>query len=197
MAVEKQRGCGYRKVGGLYMVCNGAGRSCGRLPFPLKTCPTCGGGIKLTRSVQFMKAKALLAHAPKCKTPKDCKGCPLNELKEETIGLMTVGERHYTPSTFTFEASHMGISKRISAIPKQLKIGETWIFLGHKEAAIDGLNKVPGVFHVFRPQRIELIVDSKIKNKAWVKNYAKKGVTLVEVPVDDPDHHAGKKKKRR
>lgn len=189
MAIEKQRGCGYRKVGGLYLVGGNAGRPCGRLPFPIRTCPTCGGGIKLTRSIQFMKAQALLELAPKCKTPEECNGCPLSELKEETIGLMTVGEKHYTPEAFAFEASKMGISKRISAIPRQLKLGKTWIFLGHKEACIDGLKKAPGIFHVFRPGRIELIVDEKIKNKRWVKRLAKKGVVLVEVPVNDPDHH--------
>jgi len=32
MAVEAKRGCGYRKVGGLYIVSGGQGISCHRLP---------------------------------------------------------------------------------------------------------------------------------------------------------------------
>jgi hypothetical protein len=41
MAVEPKRGCGYRKVGGIYLVSGGEGRPCGCLQIPLHTCPSC------------------------------------------------------------------------------------------------------------------------------------------------------------
>jgi hypothetical protein len=49
MAIEAKRGCGYRKVGGLYLVTFGAGRHCGKMPIRCAVCPTCNQGIKPTR----------------------------------------------------------------------------------------------------------------------------------------------------
>jgi hypothetical protein len=46
----------------------------------------------------------------------------------------------------------------------------------------------PAIFHVFKTQKLELIVTEKMKSEKWVKDFVKKGVTLVEVPEDDPDH---------
>ena len=46
MAIEKPRRCGYRKVGGLYMVGEMASMmSCGQFPFALTQCPCCGSGF--------------------------------------------------------------------------------------------------------------------------------------------------------
>lgn len=39
MAVETRRGCGYRKVGGIYLVCDGAGFRCDQLPVNLEVIP--------------------------------------------------------------------------------------------------------------------------------------------------------------
>lgn len=36
MAIEPRRGCGYRKMGGLYLVADALGEVCHRLPFPLQ-----------------------------------------------------------------------------------------------------------------------------------------------------------------
>ena len=49
MAVEARRGCGYRKVGGLYLMGGTGGMPCCKMPIPLHVCPTCHGGIKQTR----------------------------------------------------------------------------------------------------------------------------------------------------
>jgi len=51
MAQESKRGCGYRKVGGLYLVGDGIFVPCDRLPYLLETCPVCGHGIHFTRSM--------------------------------------------------------------------------------------------------------------------------------------------------
>lgn len=42
--VEGARGCGFRKTDGLYLVCDGLGSACGKLPIPCEVCPTCGRG---------------------------------------------------------------------------------------------------------------------------------------------------------
>jgi len=49
MAVEAIRGCGFRRVNGLYLCGEFIGSSCDRMPFPLTTCPVCGQGIKVGR----------------------------------------------------------------------------------------------------------------------------------------------------
>lgn len=40
MAVETKRGCGYRKIGGLYLVAGNLSEPCDRLPWPLHVYPT-------------------------------------------------------------------------------------------------------------------------------------------------------------
>lgn len=49
MAIEARRGCGYRKVGGIYLVGGGIGVPCDRLPYPLTVCPCCSQGVKQGR----------------------------------------------------------------------------------------------------------------------------------------------------
>ena len=56
MAIEEKRGCGYRQVGGIYLVGDGLAIGCDRLPFPLGACPACGAGIHFTRSITEIDA---------------------------------------------------------------------------------------------------------------------------------------------
>jgi len=58
--LEPRRGCGYRKVGKLYVRGFGTFRECHRLPIPLTTCPVCGAGIGFTRGWMRLQAKKLL-----------------------------------------------------------------------------------------------------------------------------------------
>lgn len=58
MAVEARRGCGFRKVGGLYMVSGALSSPCERLPLELHVCPVCNAGIKQTRAWQWIKPPA-------------------------------------------------------------------------------------------------------------------------------------------
>jgi hypothetical protein len=51
---ELPRGCGYRKPGGFYLVSDGQGDPCGRLPIPLKRCPCCGEGVKFSRGTTWL-----------------------------------------------------------------------------------------------------------------------------------------------
>lgn len=197
MAVEARRGCGYRKVGGLYLVTSGSGRGCGRLPFPLRTCPYCNAGVKISRGLQFLKAEVLLDGIPECKSPEKCEGCPLSVFGDASIwgskgivGLQSIGEIFYKPEEFIFEAQKLGISRRIPHFPKRLKIGETWVFLAHRRAYPDpetGELK-PGIFYLFKPERIERVVDENYPQEKRESDL-KRGITLVEVPANDKDHH--------
>lgn len=135
MSVEPRRGCGYRKIGGLYLVSGGYGVVCDRLPIPLGVCPTCSHGIKQTRGFTWVDAAALVGGVhPNC---ADDFPCPLCMAPHQLgrCGLLWIGEKFYkTPYDFDREAAVLGVSRRISAIPRGFKVGETWILFAHPKA---------------------------------------------------------------
>lgn len=214
MAVEAQRGCGYRKVGGLYLVSGGLGAPCDRLPFPLHVCPTCAQGIKQSRGWQWVNGFILFGGVH---LPENCndRRCPLCQFTEQfkSAGLLWVGEKFYKrPNDFVNESRTLGVSRRIKAIPHGMKLGETWVLLGHSKAVynftvpvseefvLDGQELIkdsytPGIFQVFKPSAVELIVTKRqLRDETFLenlKNHQKKtGVEIktVIVPEDDPDH---------
>lgn len=215
MAVEARRGCGYRKVGGLYLVSPPVGSVCDRLPLPLTVCPTCGGGIKQARGWTWVNLPALVEGVhPQC---RDNFACPLCMAPERIgkAGLMWVGAKFYTPQSFQREAADLGISKRISAIPQGFKLGETWVLLAHPEGFTRGPacrcehrdkqhtwngactlcdcqkfdNVLPGIFQVFKPTAIEkIITKTQSQDAELVEGLKKRGISAVVVPDDDPDH---------
>jgi len=138
MAVEATRGCGSRKVGGLYMVGSGLSAPCLRMPANVEVCPVCGEGLRFFRGWRTINARGMFGG--NCKVvgitteiPKWCavQTCPFDQDK---VGLMWVGEKFYTPEKFIEEAHSMGVSKRINAVPKDFVLGETWVLLAHKKA---------------------------------------------------------------
>ena len=141
MAVEPRRGCGFRKIGGLYFVGGGRTVFCDRLPILLEVCPTCAHGIKQTRGFTWVNAEVLVDGVhPNC---KDNFPCPLCMAPGELgrCGLLWIGERFYkTPAHFDREAMELGISRRISAIPRGFKVGETWILFAHPKAIASPLS---------------------------------------------------------
>lgn len=191
---EGSRGCGYRKKGGKYFVSDGISKACGRLPIPLTVCPCCNQGIKQSRGFTWLSGKILIVGAcsiVKASSVKNpCYGCPLNVIEKiDKFGLMWVGAKYY-PSTSDFnkEASLQGISKRISQIPKDFVLGETWIALGHPEAIVkakDGgeLETQPGIFQMFKPSRIEYVVTGR-ETEEELDAMEARGFTLVDVIPD-------------
>lgn len=219
-SVETERGCGYRKLGGLYMIGGGEMFTCHRLPFPLHVCPTCGGGIKQARGWSWIQPRALFKedNEPRCIPPDEhvharrltrgrrqpsaaphaCVMCPAGGQAgtPERAGLLWVGERFYpTPEDFLHEAQTQGISKRLSQLPKDFEPGITVVYVAHPKAGprrwwehdsdaafIEDDNGIlycqhcgkvnnpmcpycvdepwPGVFMTWRPQRIELVVET-------------------------------------
>ena len=141
MAVERKRGCGYRKIGGTYLEGEpGPGYECGRLPLPIKPCPLCDQRPAFTRGLQRITPLNLLHAATPCRAaPEHCRACPLNvAVAQETAGLLWVGGRFYTPESFTAEAVALGPSKRVPwPLPKWFEFGTTWVFLAHEEATAE------------------------------------------------------------
>lgn len=180
MAIESKRGCGYRKVGGIYLVSDAQGFSCDRLPFPLHVCPTCGEGIKFSRGWTWIKPYKLFDGdhflidnqdvRMDCQCEKFCPACypSLHFIHIQTdenlkAGLLWIGEKYYTPESFKKEANELGISKRISTVPRNFKVGITWVFLAHiKGCQIKNKEGFPedkpAIFMAFQPRRIEQIV---------------------------------------
>lgn len=154
MAQEQKRGCGYRKVGGIYLVGSYISISCDRLPFPLKSCPVCGAGMHFTRAMTEINPLKLFGthdtQVPVFKDNPDVAGtitkvncfdkfrpCYVCDPSNEPAYLMMVGEKFYpTPEHFMNEAMAQGISKRIPFIPKNFKVGRTIIYLAHNKACV-------------------------------------------------------------
>ena len=173
MATEQVRQCGYRKVGGLYLCGAGLPLTCDRLPYELIICPACGGGIKFTRGWTWLDWRKYAGeHVLEPNICKCVEGiCPVcyPYTDNQPYGLLWCGEQFYTPEAFIQEAIQMGVSRRIAAVPKNLKLGETWILFAHKNVEtvnvsdtgskweLEEENKA-AVFYAFRPQSLELLI---------------------------------------
>src|SRR5438128_2788017 len=140
--------------------------NCYKLPIPLTVCPCCGEGVKQSRGFTWINS-ALFSSA-ECGEAEKCRKdlCPAN-MQNVRMGLLWVGEKFYpTADAFEKESYMQGISKRISQVPREFVIGETWIALAHPKAvnAIgEGgtIQSAPGIFSLFRPMRIEYVVTGK------------------------------------
>ena len=204
MAIEGKRGCGYRKIGGLYLVGTGMAAVCHRLPFPLDVCPVCGAGIHFSRGFTWVEPRSLLGICPtagSCKCPVDI--CPVYHPPAGRAGLLWVGQKYYSPESFVREAEQMGVSKRIAQVPREFKVGETWIYLAHKHAVTnrtiektdlgfgvetDNPDSGPGIFYAFRPQHIEKLIRESDATDETIEKLNKRGITPVIVPDGDSDH---------
>jgi len=216
MAVEAKRGCGYRKVGNIYLCIDPEAISlpCDRLPYPLETCHCCGAGFEFSRGWRWFHPTSLF----KCDHPLDpfCMECACGDLpmvcptcfptqifgctsdlpeNQTRAGMLWVGKANYTPGEFTQEAIRMGISRRIHTIPRDFVVGQTWVYLAHLDAVStydrteqEDATK-PGLIMAYRPSRIEMIVTETQSNDGdFMEALEDRGLTPVVVPDDDPDH---------
>jgi hypothetical protein len=197
MAVEAKRGCGYRKVGGLYLVSDkSAMMPCCKLPIILKICPCCGQGIKQARGWTWIDPQQWLA--------KLCEGskmqsalCPAANPEQfgNKAGLLWIGEAFYkTPADFIQEAQTLGISRRIFSVPRGFEVGKHWVFFAHPNVlnhipGAEPQEKVAGIFHMFKPTRIEkIITQSMADDEELMEDLLKRKITPVVVPDNDKDH---------
>lgn len=138
MSVEPRRGCGFRKVGGLYLVGPKLERGCGKLPLELHVCPTCHGGIKQTRGWTWIDPAPIL-NAAQCAIPGSCADCVLAHpwALGPKAGLLWVGEKFYPePHDFLAEAGAMGISRRIPKLPRGFELGQHYVLIAHPKAIV-------------------------------------------------------------
>lgn len=213
MAIEAKRGCGYRKVGGIYLVGGEIFAHCDRLPLPLDTCPYCGHGFTFNRGVTRVDAAAVFGEHDPC----FCNLCNVCTPPEGISLLMWVGKSHYLdPEAFIREAIVQGISRKISNIPKDLELNKTVIYLAHRDAVngtlpagsqasmeINGkyldfqprmveveqkAAPSPGIFASFVPTRIERLVWQRDATEERLEEWVKRGITPVIIPDGDVDH---------
>lgn len=219
MSAEPRRGCGYRRVHGLYLVADAGSFHCCKLPIalPPHKCNVCGldHTIHQTRGLTWLDPKPLLASKSCTEFIQSEPFCPAADpagLGDEVL-LQWVGVAHYeTPEKFAFEAQFQGISRRIRSLPNRFKLGETYILLAHSKAiVVPGIDTgitaatllgietlktdhtyVPGIFYIFKPTRVEKIVTaSEFMDSAAMDKLREQGLTPVPVPDNDPDHSNG------
>ena len=175
----------------MYLCSSGYGRHCGALPIELSVCPTCHAGFKPARGWTWVNLAALAAVRGCSKgveigggdyaIGQGCGDCPIADGRIQEVGLIWVGEKFYpTANSFAEEANRMGISRRISAIPRRFKLGETWVALAHRKVIEALPDPKAGIFHVFKPIAIEYVVreDDSEEKLTKIEN---RGITLVRV----------------
>lgn len=184
--IEGKRGCGYRKPGGLYLVSDGLSAPCGKLPIPLEVCPCCCGGIKPTRGWTWVNGTQLAADkACLAAGTTNCALCPMSKPMGR-VGLLWVGEAYYkSTQSFVDEAHRQGVSRRISGVPRDFKLGETWVWLAHRKCIEnpDG-SWTAGVFRAFKPRAIEYVVRGD-ETDDELESLCKRGITPVRVVRDE------------
>lgn len=218
MAIEAKRGCGYRKINGIYLVGGGIGVPCDRLPILLDICSCCGQGIKQARGWTWVNVDKLIGgpHITKTSYSSDflvrkletefCpehRTCPLCGRPQEIgrAGLLWIGESFYpTPQDFIREGIELGFSRRIRTVPRGFQPGETYVLLAHPKACTveESLSDMfpdemvtrqkPGIFYVWLPQRIEKILLESQRDSEEIEDLRKRGITPVFVPDSDLDH---------
>ena len=202
--VDHERGCGWRKPGGLYLVGGGLSQPCGKLPIPLRHCPCCGHGIKAARGWTWVDADALAAPYS-CGDEKlgRCCACPLGH-KIGMAGLIWVGGQYYkTAEDFCRESDEHGVSRRISRVPNGFVAGVTWVLLAHRKTMQEkcgeckgnggafggkpcvacegtGIVLTPAVFRLFQPKAIEYVTKGD-EAQEELDALAKRGITPVKV----------------
>lgn len=215
--VDSERGCGWRKPRGLYLVTEPQNLSpCGRLPLALDVCPTCGHGIKPVRSWTWVDAWALFSQTTcALKGEAGCASCPLKDPlpTEFRCGLLWIGEKFYRrPEDWTREVSEQGVSRRITGVPRGFGVGRDWVLVAHRKVvevecrdcgpSLVGPDKdcrtcggsgrrwLPAIFHAFKPRRVEYVVEGNETEEELLK-LKKQGVTPVRVrragSVDHPE----------
>lgn len=133
----------------------------------------------------------------------------------ERAGLLWIGEEFYpTPSAWIAEGRTMGFSRRIKTFPTGFQPGVSWVLSAHRKTVmqgygitIDGVYTVrshgdmvalgvgnaddysqvwgPGIFHVWRPDRVEYVVKGT-ETEEELAAFEQRGIEPVKViPKED------------
>ncbi len=218
---DQRRGCGWRKAGGMYLVSGGRALPCGKLPVPLSilnTCPHCGVELPTGYGVRVSRAPRMLYEPENLWKDLSCRKslldlgsfmsfelkllcglCPLRDGNKIGPALLVwVGEKFYPePVDFVRESQKMGISRRITSVPKDFVAGKTFVLLAHVKAChvyekvsdvlpdpfvvVDTEPKFePGIFSIFKPEAIEVVVTGDEPDDV-IDDYVKRGLQPVRV----------------
>jgi hypothetical protein len=85
-----------------------------------------------------------------------------------------IGAKFYpTPGDFIEEAQFQGISRKLNAVPADFVVGQDWMFLAH----VKGVQKLaqepkPGVFRVWMPTSVDLVVKEESREEMSDKHVA-------------------------
>lgn len=190
---DGQRGCGYKKVGGIYLTGHGIPYACDRMPFEIINCTCCGSGIKQSRGVQWINWSRYAGKHEDCDCIEQCFIC---HPQDEKYALMWVGKKYYSAESFTNEALKMGVSKRIAQIPNELELGKTIVLLAHPEAiakyiddptTLSGqrLTRTAGVFYAFIPDKIQKVITKDEATKENLLKLKKRKITpLIATKIE-------------
>ena len=104
----------------------------------------------------------------------------------DKVGLLWVGEAFYpTTEEYCQEAREQGISRRLAHLPQKFRLGLTYVFLAHRQAA--GKDKA-AIFGVFKPSRVEYVVKGD-ETEEQIAAIEKRGWTCVKV-VNEAEEEA-------
>lgn len=210
--MEIKRGCGWRKISGLYLCGDFVPVLCDKLPLPLKICPCCGNGIKLGRNLTAVNPLKLFGVHRYC--ADKFQPCFVCQPSEDKAYIIRIGEQFYkTVDEYVSESKRLGFSRRIAQIPRDFILGKTVVYLAHINACLENeptevqtelkvnppeiaprllettkVKRVMGIFTAFIPQRIEKIywqsaLDEMPKSERT--RLEKRGITPVGVPTGD------------
>lgn len=200
MAVEGGRGCGFRTVGGLYLMGGQGYQHCDRLKLEIPVCPCCGETLRPNRGIQPVNMMELvgLHDEEACNDPDACRVCiPLDTaLTHCKDFIIWVGREYYTEESFNVEAHSMGISRKIPHIPEGLIVGESCIYLAMRgninTRAGDDRDGRPikknGIFSAYVPQRLELLIWESEATDEFLVSLAERNITPAIIPDGDEDH---------
>ena len=202
--LERIRGCGFRKLGATYVVGGQLTAPCGRLPYFVHACPTCGGGIRQSRGWTWVEPEKLLGDAP-CRhrvvesasgIHHGCGTCVMADPglmadDKGRCGLLWIGSGFYpTSESFVAEAASQGICRRIVQVPRGFKAGQTWVLLAHPKVRDPHGHRepAPAIFAAFLATAIEQMVTAEeFQNDEEVDSLRKRGINPVVLP-DIPQH---------
>lgn len=183
MAIEPRRRCGYRKVGGMYIVGDMGRAECHRVPVGLR--------IKFFRGFKNINPLQEMNYCA-CYGSDHFKSCSIcNPPHDDIHGLMFVGANNYDQKSFLSEALRLGVSKRIASIPNNFTPGKSIVYLAVKRAPIvmdNGTLYAPAIFANFMPSGIEKLIWKSQATDEVLEALEDCGITPVVIPDGDRDH---------
>jgi hypothetical protein len=129
--------------------------------------------------------------------------------------LIWIGGSFYPkPSDWIAETKKLGASRRIPAVPNDFELGKTWVYVAHRDAIPyrcecfepaepdvvvlpdpecpeckgTGETFQPAIFHLFKPDCIEYVVDEENDDQEKLERLEKRGIELVKViPIPEDE----------